>query len=71
MSNEPIKINQFFLPYWTFYGHFAEKNGTRTDIHGHWLKKIGKFGEAVLSLPLKKKIWRECHARSCTTFGYG
>lgn len=31
-------------------GHFAEKNGTRTDIHGHWLKEFGKSGKELLSL---------------------
>ena len=32
-------------------GHFAEKNGTRTDIHGHWLQLFGEYSEVILSLP--------------------
>ena len=55
-------------------GHFAEKNGTRTDIHGHWLKKFGDNDAAALSLYQQIRAASSYVGRiysdTCTTLRY-
>ena len=57
-----------------FRGHFAEKNGTRTDIYGHRLQKFGDNNPLTLSLHQQVRdttsYINRISRHTCTTLGY-